>query len=169
MAEAVSLQVVMKLVGTMTQTNDLSAVLEDILNRDYSKTYTSGIGALQMNMWWHDQRTLTASATENLDLAGSLISSFGTTITFTSLKGIFVYAAPGNTNNVNVINHATTGPAIFLAAGDGIALEPGAWYAYFNPAANGKTVTAATADLITFTNAAGGTSVVYDVFFFGDV
>ena len=141
----------------------------DALNLDYSKVFSSGTGANQGNMWWHDQRTLGVSATENIDLAGSLTSAFGTTITFTSQKGIFVYAAAGNTNDVQVTRPAANGVPWLMAAGDGIALKPGAWMAWFDPSANGPTVTAGTGDLITFTNSAGGTSVTYDVFIFGEV
>ena len=168
MAEAVSLQVVFKLIGAMTQATDLSSP-SDVLSRDYTMAYANGTGANQANMWWHDQRTLTASATEDLDLAGSLTSVFGTTITLTSLKGVFVYAATANTNNVNVTRPASNGITWLLAAGDGISIKPGAFLAWFDPSANGATVTAATADLITFTNSAGGTSVVYDVFLLGEV
>lgn len=168
MAEAVSLQVVLKLIGSMTQTTDLS-LPSDAISRDYTLTYANGTGASQANMWWHDQRTLGASATEDLDLAGSLTSVFGTSITLTSIKGIFAFAATANTNNVNVTRPAANGIPWLLAAGDGIGLKPGAWLAWFDPSANGATVTAATGDLITFTNSAGSTSVTYDVFLLGEV
>lgn len=168
MAEAVSLQAILKLVGSMTNALDLSTS-SDPLSRDYTITYASGTGANQANMWWHDQRILTASATENLDLAGSLTSAFGTTITMTSMKGILVFAATANTNDVQVTRPATNGVPWLIAAGDGIALKPGAWVAWFDPSANGATVTAGTGDLITFTNSAGGTSVTYDVFLLGEV
>lgn len=168
MAEAVSLQVVFKLIGSMTNALDLSTP-SDAISRDYTKTFANGTGANQANMWWHDQRTLAASATENLDLAGVLTSVFGTTITLTSLKGLFVFAAAANTNNVQVTQPATNGVPWLMAAGDGIALKPGAWVAWFDPGANGVIVTAATGDLITFTNSAGGTGVTYDVFLLGEV
>lgn len=169
MPEAVSLQIVLKLIGTMTQSSDLSAILEDVLSKDYSKTFANGTGANQANMWWHDQRTLAASATENLDLAGVLLSVFGTTITFTSIKAVVVVAAAGNTNDVQVIRESTNGVPLFLALGDGIALPPGAIFAYINPNANGVVVTGVTGDLLRFVNSAGGTSVTYDVFILGEV
>jgi len=163
MAEAVSLQVVLKLIGVMTQAADLSSP-GDFINKDYTLAFGNGTGASQANMWWHDQRTLTASATEDVDLFGSLTSIFGTTINATSLKGLLVYAAPGNTNNVNVTRPAANGITWLLAAGDGISIKPGAWVAWFDPSANGATVTTGTADLITLTNSAGSTSVTYDIF-----
>jgi hypothetical protein len=168
MAESVSLQVVMKMIGTMAQSSD-NTTLQDVLSKDYSMSFSNGTGASQMNMWWNDQRTLVASATEDLDLAGSLTTPFGTSITFTSLKGLFVYAASGNTNDVQVTRPGSNGVPWLMAAGDGIALKPGMWVAWFNPNANGATVTAGTGDLITFTNSAGSTSVTYDVYLFGEV
>lgn len=168
MAEAVSLQVVFKLIGTMTQVADLSFPA-DVLNVDYSKMFSSGTGASQLNMWWHDQRTIAPSSTENLDLAGSLVSTFGTTITMTSLKGMFVYAATANTNSVQVQYHPTNGVPFMMAVSDGMALKPGMWWAWFDPSANGAIVTPTTGDLIAFTNSGAGTSVTYDVFLFGEV
>jgi hypothetical protein len=171
MAEAISsLQVVFKLIGAMTQTTDMSSPA-DVLNYDRSLVYGNGTGAGQANMWWHDQRSLAGSATEDIDLAGSLTSVFGTTITFTSLKGVFVFAAAANnaSNNVNVTRPASNGTTLFLAAGDGIALGPGEFFAWFTPAANGRTVTAGSADLITITNSAGTNTVTYDVFVLGEV
>jgi len=171
MAEAIqSLQVVFKLIGALTQTTDMSSPA-DVLNYDRTLVYGNGTGAGQANMWWHDQRTLGASATEDIDLAGSLVSVFGTTITLTSLKGVFVYASASNNaaNNVNVTRPASNGTALFLAAGDGIALGPGEFFSWFTPAANGRTVTGGTVDLITLTNSAGTNSVTYDVFILGEV
>ena len=171
MAETIqSLQIVVKILGSMTQATDLST-LSDVLNRDYTATYGNGTGASQANMWWHDQRSLAGSATEDLDLAGSLTSVFGTTITLTSLKGIFVSASSANNsaNNLNVTRPAANGITWLLAAGDGISLKPGAFMAWFDPSANGATVTAGSADLITLTNSAGTNTITYDVFLLGEV
>jgi hypothetical protein len=41
----------------------------------------NGTGANQANQLFHDQRSLAAGASENLDLAGSLIDAFGRVIT----------------------------------------------------------------------------------------
>jgi hypothetical protein len=168
MAEAMSLQVGLKLVGALTNALDLSTP-SDLLGIDATTNFGNGTGANQGNMWWHDQRTLTASATENIDLAGSLVSAFGTTITFTSVKAIYIKAAAGNTNNVNVARGSSNGFVMFLAASDGFALPPGSWACFVNPNANGWAVTASTGDILTITNSAGSTSVTYDIFIAGEV
>lgn len=170
MAEAVSLQIVAKLVGTMSNATDLST-LTDVFQQDFGLTFGNGTGANQANMWWHDQRTLGASASENIDLAGSLVSNFGTTITFTSIKAIYVKASASNNsaNNVNVSRGSSNGFVLFLAASDGFALPAGAFCLLVNPNANGWAVTADTGDILTITNSAGTNSVVYDIFIMGEV
>lgn len=170
MAEAVSLQIVAKLIGAMTNPIDLS-IPTDPLALDLTTTFANGTGANQANMWWHDQRTLGASASENIDLAGSLTSIFGTTITFTSIKAILVRASSSNNaaNNVNVARGSSNGFVLFLAASDGFTLPAGSWALFVNPGANGWAVTAGSGDILTITNSAGTNSVVYDIFILGEV
>jgi hypothetical protein len=54
-----------------------------------------------------------------------------------------------------------------LAAGDGIALRPGATFVWISPDATGVTVTAGTGDLLNIANSGAGTSVTYDVIIIG--
>ena len=157
---------ILKIIASLTNGLDLGDVVDN-LSLDWTVNFGDGAGANAAQQIWHDQRTLNASATENLDLAGSLTNAFGTTLTFTKLKGLFVKAASGNTNNVNVIREGTNGVPLFLALGDGIPVKPGGWFAWVDPSAAGVTVTAATGDLLTFTNSAGGTAVTYDVVIIG--
>lgn len=128
---------------------------------------TSGTGSGQADLIFHDQRTLAASATEDLDLAGSLADAYGTTLTFARIKALLVIAAAANTNNVNVTRPASNGVPLFLAAGDGIPVRPGGAFAWFAPDATAVAVTAGTGDLVTFTNSSSGTSVTYDVVIIG--
>lgn len=134
---------------------------------DWTTLLSTGGGANQASQIWHDQRTLTASATENLDLRDVLTNAFGVTLQFSKLKVLLVKASSSNTNSVQVTRPATNGVPLFMAAGDGIALTPGAWFVAVFPDANGVAVTATTADIITVTNSAGGTSVVYDIVIVG--
>lgn len=118
------------------------------------------------NILFSDTRTLAASATEDLDLSGALADAFGATIAAAEIVAIFVSAAPGNTNSVNVTRPAAngfTGP--FLAAGDGVSIKPGEWQTFVSQ--SGWPVTAATGDLLTFTNSAAGTAVTYSVVIVG--
>jgi hypothetical protein len=132
-----------------------------------SESLISGVGAGAVDRVFTDERTLAASATEDLDLAGVLADMFGALITFAKVKAIIIQAADGNTNNINVSRPAgATGVPIFLAISDGFVLPPGFTFAWFGSGA-GVTVTATSGDLITITNAAGGTSVTYKVIILG--
>lgn len=129
---------------------------------------TNGTGANQADKIWSDTRTLAASATENLDLAGVLLDPLtGATLTFARIKAVIVTASGANTNNVNVIREATNGVPLFLAAGDGIPVRPGGWIAVGAPDATAYAVTPATGDLLTITNSGAGTSVTYDIVIIG--
>lgn len=127
---------------------------------------TNGTAAGQADRVFADTRTLAASATENLDLAGVLTDAYGATLTFVTIKAVIVKAAAANTNNVNVTMPASNGVPLFLAAGDGIALKPGYSFSWFGSGA-GVTVTPATGDLLTVTNSAAGTGVTYDIVIIG--
>lgn len=154
--------------GSQTSALDLGTVTFPYTTTA-SAAYTAGTGAGQVDKVFTDTRTLTASATEDLDLAGSLTDIFGATITFARIKAIHVSAAAGNTNNVQVTRPASNGVPWLMAAGDGIALRPGAWNTWGSGAADatGVVVTAGTGDLITFTNSAGTTGVTYTVVILG--
>lgn len=134
------------------------------LDKDYTVAFTTtGAGANATNRLFTDTRTLSASATEDLDLAGVLTDSFGQTITLARVKYIVIKAAAGNTNSVQVTRPASNGLVLFMAASDGISLAPGEVFVWVSPGATGKAVTAGTGDLLTITNSAGSTSVSYDV------
>jgi len=128
----------------------------------------SGTGAGQADRVFTDTRTLAASATENLDLAGVLTDAFGVTLTFVTIKAVIIRAAAANNaaNAVQVTRPASNGVPFLMAAGDGISLAPGYTFAWFGSGA-GVTVTPATGDLITVTNSAGTNSVNYDVVIIG--
>lgn len=126
-----------------------------------------GSGAGQADMMWSDQRTITASSTDALDLAGSLSGPFGGTLTFARIKMIVVLAAAANINNVNVVMPASNGVPLFLAAADGIAVKPGGVFFWYDPSAAGVVVTAATGDLLNVVNSGAGTPVTYDIHIIG--
>ena len=136
---------------------------------DAASVFTDGTGANQAKKIWHDTRTLSASATESLDLYGGLTDAFGTTLNFAKIKAVVITAASGNTNSVQVTRPASNGVPLFMAASDGIALTPGASFAAVFPDANGIAVTASTGDLLTLTNSAGSTSVTYTIIVIGTV
>lgn len=130
--------------------------------------FADGTGASQANKFFTDRRTITASGNDDLDLAGALVDAFGTTLTFTAIKGILVAAAAANANDLNVGGLGTNGFFTWLGAtGDLVKIGPGDVMLATKRSAAGWAVTASTADLLRITNAAGGTSVEYEIALWG--
>jgi hypothetical protein len=128
----------------------------------------SGTGANQADKVWSDTRTITASGTDDIDLAGVLTDAFGAGLTFVKVKIIAVSAASGNTNNVVVGNAAATqfqGP--FGAVTHTVAVAPGGLFLVARADAAGWPVGAGTSDLLRVTNGGAGTSVTYDIVIIG--
>ena len=125
-----------------------------------------GTGAGKADLAFTDTRTLAASATEDLDLAGALADPFGVAQVFARVKVLVVQAAKTNTNNVLVSRPASNGLAsLFSAAGDQLILRPGAFLllAAGQADATGYAVTAGTGDLLTVSNSGAGTGVDYSI------
>jgi hypothetical protein len=146
--------------GSQTSVLDLGTA-EFPFNVAASVALADGTAANQSDRIFSDTRTITASSTDSLDLAGALTNAFGT-VTFAKVKAVLVKAASGNTNNVNVTRPASNGLPLFLAASDGIPVLPGGAFLWVAPGA-GVTVTAGTGDLLDLVNSGAGTSVTYDI------
>jgi hypothetical protein len=126
--------------------------------------FANGTGANQANQTFVDTRTLSASATENLDMAGGLSDAFGTVLTMTRIKALMIQAAPGNTNDVLVGGAASNAiSSIFGDVTDVVKIKQGGMLMLVAPDANGYAITATTADLLKIANSAGGTSVTYTI------
>lgn len=129
----------------------------------------TGTGAGQADKVFTDRRTLAASATEDLDLAGVLLDAYGDAITFARIKGLVIAAAAGNTNNVIVGNASATAWAALLGATGTVTLRPGAVLCAMagQADATGYAVTAGTGDLLKVANSSSGTAVEYDIVLIG--
>jgi hypothetical protein len=164
---AASASVVAKITGTLTDSADLQAQTSALISA-LTFALTDGSGANHINQMWSDQRTLSASATEDHDLAGGLTDVYGNTITFTKIKAILVSAAAANTNGVEVGGAAANGFDSWVgAAEDHVIVKPGGVLLIVAPDADGYAVTAGTGDLLTITNDAGSTAVTYDIVLLG--
>lgn len=148
-----------------TGTADLGTpnVLVDLMKSMEFAPGTAAVG--QANILFADTRTLAASANEDLDLAGALTDALGASIAAAEVVAIFIAAASGNTNDVQVTRPAANGVPLFLAAGDGLALGPGDFVLL--TARKGVGVVAATGDLVHIANSGAGTGVTYDIVVIG--
>lgn len=139
----------------------------DAFTKTQKVELANGTGAAAADRMFHDQRTLAASASESLDLAGSLLNEFGETLTFVELRAVLITAALGNTNSVRVTRPASNGVPLFLAASDGIDIPPGGAFLWTSGADGAVTVTAGTGDLLGIANSGAGTPVTYDIVIVG--
>ena len=130
---------------------------------------TNGTAAGQADRLWSDTRTLAASANEDLDLAGALLDAFGTAAVFARVKGLYIAAALGNTNNVVVGAAASNAWATFLNATGTMTIRPGGGVMLVAGSADatGHLVTAGTGDLLRIANSGAGTSATYDIVVIG--
>jgi hypothetical protein len=127
----------------------------------------SGTGLGAADRVWSDTITIAASATNSLDLSGSLSDVLGVALTFARIKMILVRAVVGNTNNVNVSRPATNGVPWLTAVSSAVPVQPGGLFLWTAPTAAGVVVTAGTGDMIDFVNSAAGSSVTFDAVIIG--
>lgn len=128
----------------------------------------NGTGLNAADRIYVDTNTLAASATTDIDLAGSLSDALGAALTFVRVKGIFLRASAGNTNNVVLGGAAATqfvGP--FGAAAHTMHVKPGGFLANITPDAAGWTVGAGASDLLRVANSGAGSTVTYDLMIIG--
>lgn len=137
------------------------------LNVSHVTALASGTGTGKADLIYQDRRTLTASASENIDLAGILVGPLGDVLTFANVKVLRVVAAVGNVNDVVVGGAATNafvGP--FGASTHTHAVRPDGKYEAIDPKL-GWTVTAGTGDILKIANGGSGTPVTYDIYIVG--
>jgi hypothetical protein len=152
----------MSIAGRIVGSGDLAKPALDVAI-EKAIALASGVGANQADIFWSDERTLGASGSETLDLAGVLADAFGATIAAAEVVAIFVFADAGNTNNV-VIGNATNPIPLFAGTTPTHAVKPGGWAAFCAPNAAGLlTVGAGATDELKVANSGGTTAVTYQI------
>lgn len=165
LSTTVGLSVVANIVNTLTLGGSTAS-----LSSTFGTSLANGASAGQANTAYWATRTLAASASETLDLAGSLTDPFGVTITFARLKLLVVSAAAANTNTVLVGGAAANAVAtLFSAVNDVAVVRPGATLAWIAGSADttGYAITAGTADVLQVANSGAGTPVTYSIIAIG--
>lgn len=163
----VNAQIDLRITAQQIGTADLGSPRMTLNPIDKVLQFIPGTDAVnKLDVLFSDTRTLAASANEDLDLAGVLASALGGTITAAEVVAIYIEAAPGNANNVNVSRPASNGFAgPFLAAGDGLSVRPGEFQLLASR--SGWAVTAGTGDLVNVANSAAGSAVTYSIVILG--
>lgn len=132
----------------LTNRNDAhSARRSDLLIIDESVPWAFGTAANQINELWHDSRTTdNTGQTFTLDTGaasagGAMVDAFGTTITFTAIKLLYIK----NTDADYILEIGGVANMLQLLDGDtdSIVLAPGACFFYSNPSSAGLDVSGA--------------------------
>ncbi len=125
-------------------------------------SFLDGIAAGKADRFYTKNRVIAASASESLDLAGTLTDAFGAVITFAKVNLLYVAAAKTNVNDVVIGGAATNGFITpFGAATDKIKVRPGGVLLLACDA--GYAVTAGTGDLLQIANSGAGSAVNYTI------
>lgn len=160
-------QIVLKVISTAISNVLGLGTADDPVSKDYTQLLSNGTGANQVSQQWHDQRTLGASASENIDIqAGTFKNAFGVAIAFTKIKAMIIKAAAGNTNDVIVgAQGANAWLGMLGQTTATIKVKPGGVFAWIAPDVNGGAVAAG--DLLKILNGGAGTGVTYDITIIG--
>lgn len=122
-----------------------------------------GVGANQADILWTDERTVGASSSEDLDLAGVLTDAFGTVVAAAEVVAILIIASAANTNNV-VVGDATAPIPLFAGTNPTFSVKPGGFFFVAAPNAAGLlTVGAGSTDDLKIANSGAGTGVTYQI------
>lgn len=154
-----------------TLTTDLDLGPDPSYPLDFSQRVklATGTGAGNADLLWSDERTLTASSTETLDLVGTLTDAFGATFSPARIKALIVKADADNTNNVVLGDAVATTWAALLGTDGTIAVRPGATFAVMcgDADATGYVCAAGSTDSLLVTNSGAGSSVTYQIILVG--
>jgi len=115
--------------------------LQDSLNITRGENWTSGTGANQVQILFHDIRTLADGANEVLDLyeSGTLKDQHGDLLTLTALK--FLYIKNKSADATLQLFGGTTPVGICADATDIVKVKPGGTFVWIDPSAAGLDVT----------------------------
>lgn len=162
-----NLTIALRVAGLFVNSNDLGNA-EHRLSYNPSNQFSDGNALNKAETIFSDTRTLTASSSEDLDLAGGLTDVFGNALTFTKIKALIVVASSGNTNNVQVGGAASNQFINWVAnSSDIVNVPPGGMLVLTAPGAAGFAVTPSTGDLLKIANGSSGTSVTYTIILVG--
>ena len=162
----VSAELLVKLTAVQTGQNDQGNP-EFRPSLTYLKQLADGTGANQADRIWTDTRTLAASGSEDLDLAGVLADAFGSAITMAEVVALLIEASASNTNNV-VVGDAAAPVPLFGGTNPTLSIKPGGLFLVVAPDASGQfAVGAGSTDDLKIANSGSGTPVTYTIMIIG--
>ena len=151
--------------ATDDNTVELSRLV-DYLNLSRGKIFSEGEGADQLDMVFHDERTLADAANETLDFNdGSLTNKVGISITMDKLKAIFIRNTSTDAS-LKIGAAASNQLGLFADTSDILVLPPGGDFLFIAPDASGVDISS-NAKLKFEHNGVGSSNLVYELVVFG--
>ncbi len=133
-----------------------------------STTWTSGTGANQVDLMFADQRSISSSSNDDLDLAGVLTDAFGNTLTFARIKAIYIKnVSVDAATEIQIDQTVAADWSTLFNGGAIIKLLKGAMIYAEAPDAVAWAVTATSADILRITNNHGSNTALYDIVILG--
>lgn len=140
----------------------------------YTKTMANGTGSGNSQKMYATTYTIAASTTQSVDLAGALTDFFGSTITFSKIKVIYVELATTTAASSIKVGGGSdaAGTAALInwvgAANDLVRVRNGGCFMLACTDGTGYAVTATTADILGITNEDGANSATVNLFVCGE-
>lgn len=140
--------------------------VNDPYSKTFATTFSTGTGSGKAQVLYHAERTLATTTADNLDLAGGILSAFGTA-TFTKIKAIAIKVVTTTAGYRLEVGAGSNAFASMLgSATDKVIVQADGMVVLVAPI-DGYTITAGTGDILKINNPSGG-SVVYDIAVLGE-
>lgn len=161
---ALSSKVILTIQTQYTGTSDLGSTI-NTLSLDRAITLTSGDGASEADVIFHDERTLADDANEVLDFhAGTLSDPLGAALTMDIIKVLYIKNTSTTTDLK--IGGGTDPIPLFANATDILSIKPGGTFLYSAPDATG--LSAIDGNDLNILHGGGGTAdVEYEIIVIG--
>lgn len=135
------------------------------------KTLADGTGNDQADVCWHDSRSVSSAANDDLDLTALTQTIYGSTVTITMAKVKAIVIINTNTTAGDELVIDTSVSNAFKGWSNASAtskaeIGPGGLWVVSAPLA-GWTVTNSSTDILRVSNPGGGTSITYKIFILG--
>jgi hypothetical protein len=159
---ATAISIAMKL----TANADLNDT-EDKLSLSRGVQWTYGTGANQVNVMWHDQRTLADEGTETINVydGGTEKDAFGNLLTMTALKFLYIKNNSADAS-LRILGGTSADIGICVSNTDIIIIPPGGELLWTCPTAAGI-VTTTNKNLKLLHDGTGSSSLTYDIVLMG--
>jgi hypothetical protein len=137
----------------------------DQMNLSRTIDFTTGTGANQVNVVFHDSRSLADDVNEVLDFhGGALTDPLGTALTMDKLKVLYIKNT-GTLTDIKIGGGADPIP-LFANASDILLIKPGGTFVYAAPDANGLSVVDGN-DLNILHGGGGTAAAIYEIIAIG--